>query len=84
MLTRDKFPFEIIPKIAAFGIDGVGYRGYPGHCGASPRQHEDRQPGVTSYHRRGGSLLFMRCSRGVANSAERYRKWGDAWRGSQL
>src|SRR5262250_500126 len=26
--TRDKFPFEIIPKFAALGIGGIGYRGY--------------------------------------------------------
>ncbi|RFB78404.1 acyl-CoA dehydrogenase family protein [Methylovirgula sp. 4M-Z18] len=26
--ARDKFPFEIIPKIAALGIGGIGYEGY--------------------------------------------------------
>jgi len=26
--ARDKFPFEIIPKFAALGIGGIGYRGY--------------------------------------------------------
>ena len=32
--ARDKFPFEIIPKIAAVGIGGVGYEGY-GAAGGS-------------------------------------------------
>src|SRR5262249_3127308 len=32
--TRDKFPFEIIPKFAALGIGGIGYRGY-GSAGGS-------------------------------------------------
>jgi glutaryl-CoA dehydrogenase len=32
--ARDKFPFEIIPKIAALGIGGVGYQGY-GSTGGS-------------------------------------------------
>src|SRR3974390_3615030 len=32
--ARDKFPFEIIPKFAALGIGGVGYRGY-GSAGGS-------------------------------------------------
>src|SRR5271167_828894 len=32
--VRDKFPFEIIPKIAALGIAGVGYEGY-GSAGGS-------------------------------------------------
>ena len=32
--ARDKFPFEIIPKIAALGIGGVGYEGY-GAAGGS-------------------------------------------------
>src|SRR5262249_19292728 len=26
--ARDKFPFEVIPKLAALGIGGVGYQGY--------------------------------------------------------
>ena len=26
--ARDKFPFEIIPKIAGVGIGGIGYEGY--------------------------------------------------------
>lgn len=26
--ARDKFPFEIIPKIAAIGVGGIGYEGY--------------------------------------------------------
>jgi glutaryl-CoA dehydrogenase len=26
--ARDKFPFEIVPKLAALGIGGVGYEGY--------------------------------------------------------
>ena len=32
--ARDKFPFEIVPKIAAVGIGGVGYEGY-GAAGGS-------------------------------------------------
>jgi glutaryl-CoA dehydrogenase len=32
--VRDKFPFEIVPKIAALGIGGVGYEGY-GSAGGS-------------------------------------------------
>ena len=32
--ARDKFPFEIIPKIASMGIGGVGYEGY-GAAGGS-------------------------------------------------
>src|ERR1700683_4900012 len=32
--ARDKFPFEIIPKIAALDIGGVGYDGY-GAAGGS-------------------------------------------------
>ncbi len=32
--SRDKFPFEIIPKIAALAIGGVGYEGY-GAAGGS-------------------------------------------------
>lgn len=32
--ARDKFPFEIIPKIATLGIGGIGYRGY-GSAGGS-------------------------------------------------
>lgn len=32
--ARDKFPFEIVPKIAALGIGGVGYEGY-GTAGGS-------------------------------------------------
>jgi glutaryl-CoA dehydrogenase len=32
--ARDKFPFEIIPKIASIGIGGVGYEGY-GAAGGS-------------------------------------------------
>ena len=32
--ARDKFPLEIIPKIAALGIGGVGYQGY-GAAGGS-------------------------------------------------
>src|ERR1700745_294246 len=32
--ARDKFPFEVIPKLAALGIGGVGYRGY-GSAGGS-------------------------------------------------
>lgn len=32
--VRDKFPFEIIPKIATLGIGGVGYQGY-GSAGGS-------------------------------------------------
>jgi glutaryl-CoA dehydrogenase len=26
--ARDKFPFEVVPKLAALGIGGVGYQGY--------------------------------------------------------
>ena len=26
--ARDKFPFEIVPKLAAIGIGGIGYEGY--------------------------------------------------------
>jgi glutaryl-CoA dehydrogenase len=32
--ARDKFPFEIVPKIAALGIGGIGYKGY-GSAGGS-------------------------------------------------
>ena len=32
--ARDKFPFEIIPKIAGIGIGGIGYEGY-GAAGGS-------------------------------------------------
>src|SRR5262249_26530196 len=32
--ARDKFPFEIIPRFAALGIGGIGYRGY-GSAGGS-------------------------------------------------
>src|SRR5215470_15084942 len=32
--ARDKFPFEVIPKLAALGIGGVGYRAY-GSAGGS-------------------------------------------------
>src|SRR5215468_6541534 len=32
--ARDKFPFEVIPKLAALGICGVGYQGY-GSAGGS-------------------------------------------------
>jgi glutaryl-CoA dehydrogenase len=32
--ARDKFPFEIVPKLAAIGIGGVGYEGY-GAAGGS-------------------------------------------------
>jgi glutaryl-CoA dehydrogenase len=32
--ARDKFPFEILPKLPALGIAGVGYRGY-GSAGGS-------------------------------------------------
>src|ERR1700756_4010115 len=32
--ARDKFPFEVIPKLAALEIGGVGYRGY-GSAGGS-------------------------------------------------
>ena len=32
--ARDKFPFEVIPKLAALGIGGVGYQGY-GSAGGS-------------------------------------------------
>jgi glutaryl-CoA dehydrogenase len=32
--ARDKFPFEIIPKLASLGIGGVGYNGY-GSAGGS-------------------------------------------------
>src|SRR3989442_10088664 len=32
--ARDKFPFEIVPKIAKLDIGGVGYRGY-GAAGGS-------------------------------------------------
>ena len=33
---RDKFPFEIIPKIAALGIGGVAYKGYGSAGGCGP------------------------------------------------
>jgi glutaryl-CoA dehydrogenase len=32
--ARDKFPFEIVPKLAAIGIGGVGYEGYGGAGGS--------------------------------------------------
>jgi glutaryl-CoA dehydrogenase len=32
--ARDKFPFEVIPKIAALGIGGIGYKGF-GSAGGS-------------------------------------------------
>ena len=32
--ARDKFPFEIVPKLASLGIGGVGYQGY-GSAGGS-------------------------------------------------
>ncbi|MBO0717756.1 MAG: acyl-CoA dehydrogenase family protein, partial [Rhizobiales bacterium] len=32
--ARDKFPFEIIPKLASLGIGGIGYSGY-GSAGGS-------------------------------------------------
>ena len=32
--AKDKFPFEIVPKMAALGIAGVGYQGY-GAAGGS-------------------------------------------------
>jgi glutaryl-CoA dehydrogenase len=30
--VRDQFPFGIVPKIAALGIGGVGYKGYGSAC----------------------------------------------------